>query len=44
MNLPDYLLEEAPDPDWCQTHAGPRPCPHCRDEEADRQDDERRTS
>lgn len=41
MSLPDEYLNEPPDPAWCDTHGCPRPCQHCRDEQADRQYDER---
>lgn len=29
MSLPDLLLEEPEDPEWCQIHNAPRPCEHC---------------
>ena len=39
MSLPDYMLEEPPDPRWCQEHASPIPCPACQADDADRRYD-----
>ena len=36
MGLPDCELEEPSDSEWCWMHTQYQPCPHCRDEAADR--------
>ena len=38
MSLLDHMLEEPEDPGWCHVHSAPRPCVHCADEAADRDD------
>ena len=35
MSLADHEIEE-PDEDFCTMHMKVLPCPHCRDEQADR--------
>lgn len=42
MSLPDHMLEEPPDPAWCEEHACPHPCMACEADEADRQYDARK--
>ena len=39
MSIPDCFLDEQDEPEWCSIHKGYRPCPHCRDEAADREYD-----
>ena len=40
MSLPDEQLDEPQEPERCTLHEFYRPCPHCADDEADRQHDE----
>ena len=44
MAIPDHMLNEPPDPGWCDTHSQVRPCVDCLDMERDRQYDERTDS
>lgn len=39
MSLPDHEIDE-PDEAYCTIHDHSLPCPHCQDDEADRQHDE----
>jgi hypothetical protein len=42
MSLPDGMLEEPADDEWCQEHFTSKPCAACRADAADRQYDSRR--
>lgn len=42
MSLPDHMLEEPPDPEWCEEHRASKPCLACAVDEADRRVDSQR--
>lgn len=36
MSIPETMLEEPPDPEWCDEHHCPRRCAACEADAADR--------